>query len=227
MFLCSNNPENHPFISEREKNYLKRELGQLKRDKNLPPTPWREMLTSAPMIALIFAQVGHNWGIFIIINHLPKYMSDVLRFPIKENGLYMSLAYSVMWIVGICTGFVADFVIKNKYLGITSSRKLFTAIAAFGPGIFVVLASYAGCDRVAVVALFVLGMGFMGTFYSGFKANSLDLAPNYAGTIMGIANGLGGLTGVAGPYVVGLLTKNVSGKWPVLGGIQLKYRSST
>lgn len=39
--------------------------------------------------------------------------------------------------------------------------------------------------------MFTLGMGFMGTFYSGIKANSLDIAPNYAGVIMAIANGTG------------------------------------
>lgn len=72
------------------------------------------------------------------------------------------------------------------------------------------LASYAGCDRLAVVASFTLGMGFMGTFYSGLKANTLDIAPNYAGVVMAVANGFGGLTGVVGPYIVGLLTPNVS-----------------
>lgn len=43
-----------------------------------------------------------------------------------------------------------------------------------------------------VVALFTIGMGFMGTFYSGLKVNNLDLAPNYAGVIMAITNGVGG-----------------------------------
>lgn len=45
------------------------------------------------------------------------------------------------------------------------------------------IASYAGCNRAAVVAMLIMGMGMMGTFYSGIKANSLDIAPNYAGTI--------------------------------------------
>lgn len=68
---------------------------------------------------------------------------------------------------------------------------LYLFVAAIGPGVFVVLASYAGCNRFAVVAMFTIGMGLMGTFYSGIKANSLDIAPNYAGVIMGIANGTG------------------------------------
>lgn len=208
--VCADNPSDHPFISVREQNYLQSELGQLKRDANLPPTPWKPMLTSLPMIALIFAQVGHNWGLFIIINDLPKYMSEVLRFPIKENGLYLSLIYALMWIVGISTGFLSDFLIKKNLLGVTKSRKMFTSIAAYGPGIFMVFASYAGCDRSLVLVMFLLGIGSMGTFYSGLKANSLDIAPNYAGVIMAVANGLGGFTGVIGPALVGFIAENVN-----------------
>lgn len=86
----------------------------------------------------------------------------------------------------------------------------YSVTAAIGPGVFILAASYSGCDRLLVVAMFTLGMSFMGTFYSGIKANSLDIAPNYAGVVMAVANGLGGLTGVVGPYIVGLLTPNVS-----------------
>lgn len=41
--------------------------------------------------------------------------------------------------------------------------------------------------------MFTVGMGLMGTFYSGIKANSLDLAPNYAGVVLAISNGTGSL----------------------------------
>lgn len=66
-------------------------------------------------------------------------------------------------------------------------------VAAIGPAVFIVLASYAGCERALVVTMFTLGMGLMGTFYSGIKANSLDLAPNYAGVVLAIANGSGSI----------------------------------
>lgn len=80
------------------------------------------------MLALIAAQVGHNWGLFIIMNDLPKYMNDVLRFSIKANGLFTALPYVVLWIVALCTGVLSDLLIKRKYLGITNSRKIFTFI---------------------------------------------------------------------------------------------------
>ncbi|GAB0095292.1 putative inorganic phosphate cotransporter [Sergentomyia squamirostris] len=210
VVLCYSNPESHPFISDEEKAYLKEELGTLERDKNLPPTPWRAIFTSGPMLALICAQVGHDWGFFIMVTDLPKYMSDVLKFSIKENGIYSSLPYALMWIVAILTGFLSDWMISRKIFTITAARKWFTGIAAVGPAIFIVAASYAGCDRTLVVILFTIAMGIMGTFYPGMKVNPLDLSPNYAGTLMAITNGIGAITGILAPYVVGVMTPNRS-----------------
>lgn len=72
------------------------------------------------------------------------------------------------------------------------------------------LASYAGCDRTMVIIHFTIAMGIMGTFYPGMKVNPLDLSPNYAGTLMAITNGIGAITGIIAPTLVGLMTPNVS-----------------
>lgn len=53
-------------------------------------------------------------------------------------------------------------------------------------------------------------MGLMGTFYPGMKVNPLDLSPNYAGSLMAVTNGIGAITGIIAPYVVGIMTPNVS-----------------
>ncbi|KAL5279702.1 hypothetical protein ACFFRR_003980 [Megaselia abdita] len=208
--LCYSDPDSHPFIKEKEKNYLKREMGSIERNRNLPPTPWLAIMTNAPMIALIFAQIGHDWGFYIMVTDLPKYMDNVLRFSIKANGLFSSLPYLAMWIVSLWSGYLSDVLINKGILGITMSRKLFTCIAAIGPAIFMVAASYAGCDKTIVVVLFTICMGLMGAFYAGMKLNPLDLSPNYSATLMAITNGIGSITGIVTPYLVGALTPNVS-----------------
>lgn len=73
-------------------------------------------------------------------------------------------------------------------------------------------ASYANCNRLLVVISFILAMGFKGNFYPGMKINSLDLSPNYAGSLMALTNGLGAITGVAAPSFVGIFTPDVSEK---------------
>lgn len=63
-----------------------------------------------------------------------------------------------------------------------------------------------------VVFWFILAIGFFGCYYTGFRLNSLDLAPNFAGSLMALTNGIGALTGIAGPVFVGFMTPNVSKK---------------
>lgn len=83
-------------------------------------------------------------------------------------------------------------------------------VASVGPGICMILASYSGCNTDTVVILFTASMGLMGAFYPGMKVNALDLSSNYAGTIMAIVNGIGAITGIIAPFLVGLLTPDVS-----------------
>lgn len=49
----------------------------------------------------------------------------------------------------------------------------------------------------------------MGNFYPGMKVNTIDLSPNYAGSLMALTNGLGALTGIVAPTFVGFMIPNV------------------
>jgi MFS transporter, ACS family, solute carrier family 17 (sodium-dependent inorganic phosphate cotransporter), other len=53
-------------------------------------------------------------------------------------------------------------------------------------------------------------MAFMGGFYSSVKINAMDIAPNYAGTCSALANGIAAVSGIITPYLVGILTPDVS-----------------
>lgn len=43
---------------------------------------------------------------------------------------------------------------------------------------------------------------------AGFNVNHLDIAPRYASILMGISNGVGTLSGMVCPLIVGAMTKN-------------------
>ncbi|XP_052740393.1 sialin-like [Bicyclus anynana] len=49
-------------------------------------------------------------------------------------------------------------------------------------------------------------MGLMGGFYCGMKINTLDLAPNYAGSLTSFVNTTSTFAGIITPYLIGLLT---------------------
>ncbi|XP_026823302.1 sialin-like isoform X1 [Rhopalosiphum maidis] len=203
-----NDPNSHPFISDVERDYLKQSIGSLERKKDLPPTPWKSILTSWPVWALIIVEAGHDWGGFTIISDLPKYMSDVLHFSITENGLLSSIPYIAQWVTSILASILADRLISKRIMTITAVRKSYAIIGTVGPGMGVMCASFVGCDKMFATLCFTLGMALMGFCYPSIRINSLDLSPNYSPTIMALVNGIGCLSGMATPYVAGILTPN-------------------
>jgi len=145
----------------------------------------------------VLGHVGHGFGYFTVVTDLPKFMSDVLKYDIVESGFFSSLPFIAMWITSILFGALSDWMIEKEYIRMTLSRKIYTTLAFTGPGVFLIWASFGGCDRTFAVTLFTVAMGFMGAYFSGVKVNVLDLSPNYAGPIMALTNGIGALAGIA------------------------------
>lgn len=83
-------------------------------------------------------------------------------------------------------------------------------VAAAGPAFGIMAASYSYCNRVAVTISFAIGVGLMGAFVPSLKVNPLDLSLNFAGSLMALVGGIGAVSGIFAPYVVGVLTTNVS-----------------
>ncbi|XP_014223284.1 sialin-like [Trichogramma pretiosum] len=207
LVLCYNDPEEHPFISKRETAYLREALNG-HTHKNTPSVPWRHILTSPPFWALLAVQVGHDWGLYTLLTDLPKYMKNVLKFNVETNGYLSALPNLCSIIYLLFISWATDKCVSANWVSKTNARKVNTSISTLLPAVFIIGASYAGCDRVSVVVMFTLGLTFMASSLPGIKVNSLDLSPNYAGTIMALTNGVASFTGILTPYLVGVLAPN-------------------
>lgn len=205
MMLCYNCPSQHPFISESELKYLEDGMDKKKRKKN---PPWRHILKSKQFWAFVLGIFGIDWAYYTLASDLPKYMSNVVKFSIEDNGYLSALPYLSMWLSIMANSWFGDQVLKRGWLSKTNMRKVFATIALLGPAIFIVAASYAECDQFMVVFLLVTGMAFMGSAFPSIMVQPLDLSPNYSGTLMAIGNGVAAVGGIATPYVVGYLTTN-------------------
>ena len=77
------------------------------------------------------------------------------------------------------------------------------------PACLMVSTSYVGCnDTTLAVVLFSLSLGTLAFNMAAYNVNHLDIAPRYAGVLMGITNTVATIPGMVGPYVVGYLTDN-------------------
>lgn len=96
----------------------------------------------------------------------------------------------------------------------TSQRKMWNSIAHWG-GALALLSLYLFDTSVTeAVILLTAALALNSGVFTGFLTNHLDLAPNFAGTLLGITNSIASLTSVMGPLLVGfMVTDSVSHKY--------------
>ena len=68
-----------------------------------------------------------------------------------------------------------------------------------GAGLIAV--GYLGNSKLVTVSLMTFAVGFSGACQAGFSINHVDIAPQYAGVLMGITNTAGTIPGILGPLV--------------------------
>ena len=70
-----------------------------------------------------------------------------------------------------------------------------------GAATFLLLCGYLGTSTVTAVTFLTLSTAFAGVGLSGYHVNHLDIAPRFAGVIMGITNLASVLSGIVAPQV--------------------------
>lgn len=217
FLLIFDTPAQHPRISVEERRYIEESIGTTSTSKRLP-VPWRSIFTSAPVWAIIITHGCSVFGYFTVVNQLPTYMKYILNFNMKENGMLSSLPYLGKYIFAVATSSMADYLLRSKKLSVTAIRKMFTTFAEVSPGLLMIVQAYRGCDRVTSVAIFTTALTVNGAVTAGYLGNGLDIAPNFSGTIFGLANTLSSLGGFISSYMVGTITyKNQTyAQWSII-----------
>jgi len=207
-------PGTHPTISEAEKKYILESLEQKANEKS-GPVPWVKIITSVPVWATIVANFTADWGLYTILICIPKFFQKVLGFDIATTGFLVSLPYLIKAIVGPSGGIIADMLITYK-MSVRNVRRLIFTIGCSTASVFIVGVGYAKSKALAL-ALLCTGVGFTGLNSTGYAVNILDIAPRYAGIIIGFSNVFGSMPGFISPHLVGIITtKNTPEEWQLV-----------
>ncbi|XP_059325126.1 sialin isoform X4 [Ammospiza nelsoni] len=206
MLLVSDTPETHRSISHAEREYILSSLkDQLSTQKSVP---WRPMLGSLPLWAIVVAHFSYNWTFYTLLTLLPTYMKEILRFDAQENGFLSALPYFGCWLCIILSGQIADYLREKQNFSTVCVRKCFTLIGMIGPALFLVAAGFIGCNYALAVAFVTISTTLGGFCTSGYSINHLDIAPSYAGILLGITNSFATIPGMVGPVIAKSLTHN-------------------
>uniref|UniRef100_A0A8C9Y7Z9 Sialin n=1 Tax=Sander lucioperca TaxID=283035 RepID=A0A8C9Y7Z9_SANLU len=219
-FLVFDSPNTHPRISEVDA-FIKNILINLfatscvsQLSTSAGYIPWRAILTSMPLWAIVVAHFSYNWTFYTLLTLLPTYMNDVLGFSIQQNGMLSALPYIGCAVLAVLSGQLADYLRETCLYPTVVVRKSFSIVGMIGPAVFLLAAGFIGCNYTLAVTFLTISSALGGVSASGFNINHLDIAPSYAGILLGITNTFATIPGMVGPVIARELTKqNTIEEW--------------
>lgn len=66
-------PEQDPYVSKVELDYIHSSLGSKDRDENAS-VPWKAIFTSKAVFAICVAHTAETWGLYTFITQLPTFL---------------------------------------------------------------------------------------------------------------------------------------------------------
>ncbi|KAF2367680.1 Major facilitator superfamily [Trinorchestia longiramus] len=177
-----------------------------------------------PSVFYVFGSAGIIWSVFwfpLVYNspaQHPRISEQELEYlkPITylktstktRNGLLSALPYAIMYIYSLLHSLLMDMLTKNKTLTILSVRRIAMGIATFVPALALIGMCFIGCNRVWAIVILCVAVSACGASYSGHMCSHVDLAPCYAGILMGLSNTFATLPGFISPALTGVITND-------------------
>lgn len=170
-------------------------------NKNIP---WKRIMSSPAVWAIVVNNFTFHYALYVLMNWLPTYFEQGLQLSLEEMGTHKMVPYLNMFIFSNVGGVFADYLIITKAISVTRARKVLNtlgfAVASMALMSLPMFRTSGGAVFCASMAL-----GFLALGRAGFAVNHMDIAPKYAGIVMGFSNTAGTLAGIVGVDLTGKL----------------------
>ena len=209
-FAVTARPAEHPAVTAEELA----EIEASAPDQNEAlAVPWRALLSSRAVWAIIVTHFCNNWSLYVLLSWLPTFVNKGLGVDYASVGWVTMIPHIASFVFLNIAGGVADRLI-GRGMDVGRVRKLMQTIGFGGLATALIVV---GQVETAWMAITVMTVGnALGAFVTGgFAVNRMDIAPRYAGTLMGITNTAGTIPGIIGVYVSGLILE-LTGSWALV-----------
>ncbi|XHU85245.1 MFS transporter [Peribacillus muralis] len=200
-----NKPEEHPWITERERNLILENRSISSSQQKV--APWKQYLKNYR-----FWAVGVQYLVVIYMNTffltwLPTYLMEARNFSLNEMGF----AASFPWLA-ICLSVLIGGAVSDKLLQKTNSRMLARGGMAIVGFIFFIAGLYLAAYSIspwANVVWLTVALGALGLPIVASWAIANDLGQEFSGSVSGWMNTWGAFGGIASPIICGWLAQEM------------------
>ena len=202
--LVTNTPQTHPTISPDELELIQASAVPAEQSERVP---WKGLLSSPAIWAIIINHFCANWGFYVLLAWLPSYFKSAWGLSLTDAGLASAAPWLSMFVMTNVAAWIADAQIKRG-TSVTYVRKQQQTIGLVGAAIFLFLVRGLEPGQATLAIIYMCcSLGLLSFVLSGFATNHLDVAPRYAGVLLGITNTAGTIPGIIGVFITGYLVE--------------------
>ena len=201
-------PDKHPTIAKYEYDEIMGSIGNMVQTKKRPPVPFRAMFSTPAVYGIIATDITNQWGLTVFMTSIPIYMANQLNTGVIKVGWYTAIPMACRFVGAYLSAKFAHWLMESRGLKTLAIRRLFNIISQCVPAICFTAIILSGSHVEGVMMALSIGFFFNGAITCSHVESPLDLAPNFAATLMGLSNTLaGGLTSFIVPFGLGGLLK--------------------
>lgn len=177
--------------------------------KAVAPTPWKRIMTHPAVWSIIINNFTFHYIFYTIMNWMPTYFETFLGRDLKSIGIGKPLPYLVMFAMSNVGGWSGDWLIRAGFT-VGAARKVVNT-AGFAAAITLLMLMPTARTVGQGLAILTVCLGACGLARGGFSVNHMDIAPRYAGILMGISNTAGTISGIIGVSATGFMLESAGG----------------
>lgn len=203
-WLARDRPEQHPWLNQRERQYITHASEESTRPApgTTGPSPWPVLLRNRSLWCVTGAYFTIGYIAYLYFSWFYLYLVNVRGFSITHGGLLGSLPFLTAAIVAPLAGWVSDLL--SQRCGKRTGR-CSLGFAGLLLGACWICAGAAATNPLWAVMFLSLGAGSLFLGVPACFATTIDLAKSHAGIAGGFMNMGGNLGGALSPTLTPLL----------------------
>ena len=177
--------------------------------KQMGPTPVASIMRHPAVWAIVVNNFAFHYTFYVVMNWMPTYFQSLIGRDLQSIGIGKPIPYIVMFAMSNVGGWLGDGLIDRGY-AVGTARKIVNSVG-FWSTVALLLLMPAAQTVVQGLVILSLCLGACGLSRGGFSVNHMDIAPKYAGIVMGISNTAGTVSGIIGVSATGFVLESAGG----------------
>jgi ACS family sodium-dependent inorganic phosphate cotransporter len=177
--------------------------------KQVGRTPIGSIMFHSAVWAIVVNNFAFHYTFYVIMSWMPTYFQSLIGRDLHSIGVGKPVPYIVMFAMANLGGWMGDWLIAAGYT-VGASRKAVNSLGFWSAMALLLLMPAARSVAQGLIVL-TLCLGVVGFSRGGFSVNHMDIAPQYAGIVMGISNTAGTVSGIIGVSATGFILESAGG----------------